>query len=333
MTLPPINAMPIRFGLIGAGRIARKRLAPALHAAHGVAFVAAASRDLARAEALGADRSYSDYERLIADPEIDVVVVTTHNGLHRELSVAAMRAGKHVLCEKPLGLNAAEAAEMLQVARETGRHLVEAFMYRYHPQWDIVREHLSGGAIGELRSVEASFCFRLAEDEPTRLRAEWGGGALMDVGCYCVNVARSLLGDTPSGVIAHASFDRKTGVDRSLQGLLEYDAGRSAVINCSFDAGLHQQVVLVGTAGVLELSQPFKTTDLGGVAVVVPELILRTTSRAQRMVAPAANGYQLEIEDLAVAVATGAAPRLPPEEGLLNARIIDRLLADARERR
>lgn len=321
---------PVRIGLIGAGRVARKRIAPAIHAAHNASLSAAASRDLPRAAALGAVRSYDSYRALIEDAEVDAVCITTHNGRHAELAIAAMEAGKHVLCEKPLGLDAAECESMVAVALATRRVLVEAFMYRYHPQMDAVQQLLASGAIGALQLVEASFDYTLAADEPVRLRKEWGGGALMDVGCYCVNVARLFLGDTPSEVTATARFDPVHQVDRALRGVLTWDDGRQAVLSCSFDAGLHQKVILVGDQGMIEMHHPFKTTDLAGVPLVSPCFALRTLHGEERFKADAVDAYQLEVEDFARAVSTGSAPLLGPEEGVRNARLIERLLGAAR---
>ncbi|MES2306624.1 MAG: Gfo/Idh/MocA family oxidoreductase [Gemmatimonadota bacterium] len=330
MTDATVPLKRVQFGIIGAGRVARNRLAPAIHSARNATLYAAASRDIARATALLPLVSHDSYSALLEDPAVDAVCVATHNGLHRELAIAAMRAGKHVICEKPLGLDAAECAEMLAVSRETGRVLVEAFMYRYHPQIDALQRLLASGAIGELRHLEASFCFRLADDEPSRLHAEWGGGALMDVGCYCVNAARLFLGNTPSQVMATATFDTVHDVDRTLHGVLGWDDGRHATISCSFDGGLHQRLALVGTEGVLELHQPFKTTDIAGVAVVSPRVTLRTRRGEEQFTADPVNAYQLEMEDFARAVAQGTPPLLGPDEGVLNARIIDRLLQSAR---
>lgn len=320
----------VNLGLLGAGRVARNRIAPAIHAARNASLYAAASRELARAEGLTPTVSYGSYQELLDDPQVDAVVITTHNGLHAELAIAAMRAGKHVFCEKPLALDAAECERIVAVSRETGRILVEAFMYRYHPQVAAVERLVAGGAIGELRSVEATFAFRLAPEEPVRLRREWGGGALMDVGCYCVNAARLFLGNDPSRVMATASFDPVSGVDLSLSGILGYDDGRFAVISCSFEAGLHQKVVLIGTDGVLEMHHPFKTTDLAGVSIVSPRITLRTQRGEEQFTADPVNTYQLEVEDFARAVATGSAALLGPEEGLRNAKIIDRVLSAAR---
>ena len=239
-----MTSRSIRFGLIGAGRIARNRIAPGIHAAKRATLHAAASRELARAESMKPARAYDSYAALIADPEIDAVYVATHNGLHRELSIAALRAGKHVICEKPLAMNARDCEEMARAAESSGRLLAEAFMYRHHPQIARALEIVKSGAIGDVMAVEASFRFPLANVDDVRMYAAWGGGSLLDVGCYCVSASRLFLGDSPVGMTAMAAIHPVKRVDTSVQGVLDYGAGKYAIISCGFDSGLHQKVVV-----------------------------------------------------------------------------------------
>ena len=317
---------PVRFGVLGAGRIAQEAFAPAVHQARNAVLAAAASRDRARAEALGPQRVHADYEALLADSEVDAVYIATHNGLHRDLTLQALAAGKHVLCEKPLGRDPAECEEMIAAARGAGRHLVEAFMYRHHPQWKVVQEWLEAGRIGRLMTVEASFSFHLTRPDDVRLRKEWGGGALMDVGCYCVNVCRLFLGDVPESVIATGHFHPEHDVDLSLHGVLDYGEGRYGVISCGFDSGLRNRVLLSGTEGIVEVPSAF----IGWREDT--EVILRAGDTVERHSTPATDLFQAEIEDLARAIQEDGKPMLPPEEALANARILERLLAAARGR-
>ena len=171
---------PVRFGVIGVGRIAANAFVPALEASPLATLAAAASRDLERARSVRPARAYADYGELLADSEVEAVYIATHNGLHRDLSLQALACGKHVLCEKPLGRNASECQQVASAARDAGLHLVEAFMYRHHPQIARARELVDGGAIGELRTVEASFSFRASilppvEDSSTDLRSSTAG--------------------------------------------------------------------------------------------------------------------------------------------------------------
>jgi D-xylose 1-dehydrogenase (NADP+, D-xylono-1,5-lactone-forming) len=309
----------IKFGLIGAGRIARNQIAPAIHAAQHATLYAAASRDLARAESVKPQRAYDSYDALIGDPDVDAVYVSTHNGLHKELSIAALRAGKHVLCEKPLAMNARDCEEMLLVAESTGKHLVEAFMYRHHPQIARAQALVRSGTIGDAMAIEASFRFPMSNIDDVRFSAAWGGGSLLDVGCYCVSASRLFLGDSPVGVKAIASFHPLRKIDTSFQGVLDYGNGRYAIVSCGFDGGVHQKIVIIGTAGVMELNQPFKSW------AGKPQITLRLKDSEEVISFEAVNTFRLEIDDLASAILTGSQPKVTAADALLNMRILDRL--------
>ena len=287
---------------------------------------AAASRDIRRAEALGPQRAYDSYSSLLRDPDVEAVYVATHNGLHKELVLEALGRGKHVLCEKPLGCTAEDCEAMAAAAEVAQRHLVEAFMYRYHPQIERARELVRQGVIGELKVVEASFRVHLTHTNDVRLHPEWGGGSLLDVGCYCVNITRVLLGDSPRDVRAWARIDGVHDVDMSVHAVLEYESGAHAALSCGFDSGLYQHVALVGTEGVLTLSEPFVTW------MRPPRLVVRAGETERIEDFEPVSTFRMEIEDLCTAIRTGTAPRLPSTEGLLNARILDRIAVAVRER-
>ena len=314
----------VRFGLIGAGRIARNQIAPAIRAAKRATLHAAASRELSRAEAVRPEQAYDSYDALLRDPNVDAVYVATHNGLHKELSIAALRSGKHVICEKPLAMNARDCEEMLRVAESTGKLLAEAFMYRHHPQIPRAQELVRSGAIGALMAVEASFRFPMFNADDVRMNAEWGGGSLLDVGCYCVSASRLFLGDSPVGMKAMATFHPVRKVDTSLQGVLDYGSGRHAIISCGFDSGAHEKVVLSGTAGTIELNHPFKSWTGR------PQLAVRTKDREEIIEFEPVNTFQLEVDDLATAILDGSEPRVGAGDALLNMRILDRLAEAAR---
>lgn len=310
---------PVGVGILGAGRIVAQSFAPALRAVEGARLVAVASRDRARAKALDPVRAYGDYQEVMADPEVELVYIATHNGLHFPQALACLAAGKHVLCEKPLGIDATECAELVAAAAANDRHLVEAFMYRYHPQIDRSRALIAAGAIGELRTVEASFSFRHDHPGDVRLNPAWGGGALLDVGCYCVNACRLFLGDEPKGVVARGWQHPVYGVDFALSGVLDYGDGRMGVVSCGFDSGLRTHLRLSGTSGTLDLDQPFISWQR------TPTLVLRDDDGERVEEFPPVDVYKLEIEDLVTAIRTGRAPRLSADEGLRNARLLDAL--------
>lgn len=311
----------MRFGIVGVGRITREQFAPALATTERAVLQAAASRDLRRAEALGPHRAYDSYAALLRDPDVDAVYVATHNGLHKELVLEALRGGKHVLCEKPLGCTADECEEMVAAADAGDRLLVEAFMYRHHPQIAKAQALVEEGMIGDVKSVEASFSAHLARGPDVRMHPEWGGGALLDLGCYCVNVSRLFLGDAPRDVHAWADVDSVRGVDMSTHAVLAYASGTHAVLSCSFEGGLYQRAVLIGTEGVLELSDPFVTWRRG------PRLTIRVGETERVTEFEPVNTFRMEIEDLCTAILDGTLPLLKSNEGLLNARILDWIAA------
>jgi xylose dehydrogenase (NAD/NADP) len=226
------SAVPVRFGFLGAGWIAQRALGPAVHAADGAVLQAVAARDPGRAAALEpAGRSYPDYAALLADPDVDVVYICLNNDAHHEWTLAALAAGKHVLCEKPLGLDVAEVAEMVEAARVADRLLVEAFWYRWHPRTRRLEQLLSIGALGPIRAMEADFSFSGA-DQPDqaanyRLDPARGGGALYDVGCYPISAAHLVLG--PQLTVEQVdSTPGPTGVDLATTVHLRADGGAQA---------------------------------------------------------------------------------------------------------
>jgi xylose dehydrogenase (NAD/NADP) len=316
---------PVQFGIVGVGRISANAFAPALAASANAQLAAAASRDLDRAQALRPKRAYDRYEALLDDPDVEAVYIATHNGLHHPLTIRAIERGKHVLCEKPLACSTAECEEMVAAAREHARHLMEAFMYRYHPQMAEARSLLESGAIGDVRGVEASFSFQLKDESDVRLNPEWGGGSVFDVGCYCVNACRYFLSGMPNAVTAMATFHSVHRVDLCLHGVLDFGDGRYGLVSCGFDGGVRNRVLICGTNGTLTLARAFANSGKPTTLVIDSGGQVRESAFAPTDV------YVLEIEDFARAVRGGPAPMLGPEEGLRNARVMDALLASARD--
>ena len=196
-------------------------------------------------------------------------------------------------------------------------------MYRHHPQIARAQEIVRSGMIGEVMAVEASFRFPLSNADDVRMNAEWGGGSLLDVGCYCVNASRLFLGDAPTGYVAMAAYHPEKKVDMSVQGVLDYGSGRYAIISCGFDGGVHQKVVVCGTAGTMELSQPFKSW-MGH-----PQIVVRGPERDEVIMFDAENTFQLEVDDLALAIIRGGAPLVGAADALRNMEILDGLAAAA----
>jgi D-xylose 1-dehydrogenase (NADP+, D-xylono-1,5-lactone-forming) len=252
----------LNWGFLGASRIGRRSLAPAVLAAEGHALRAVAARDAVRAQefaaAFSAPLAYGGYQALIDDPAIDLVYNALPNDAHLPWTIRALEAGKHVLCEKPLALSAAEVAEIMEVSQRTGRLVLEAFSYRFHPQVDRVRELLATGKIGRIVALHASFTATMPPED-FRWQKALGGGALYDVGCYCVSILRLAAEREPVQAAAVASL--RGDVDATLAGLLDFGAGLAGHFSCSFTAPFSQHLAIIGESSAISLERPFTNKD------------------------------------------------------------------------
>lgn len=250
------NGRPLRMGILGTARIARKFVAGVRPSKH-VQVTGVASRDADKARQFARDqallRSFDSYERMICDPDIDAVYNPLPNSLHAEWSIRALEAGKHVLCEKPLTFNERDARKMFDTAKRRGLHLAEAFPYRAQPQTLKLEELIQRGTIGAVRHIHATFAFTLTDPEDIRLRPDLHGGALMDLGIYPVSLVRMIAKQRPVRVRAVARWngDQEEAVDRTLAGTLEFHDGLMAQLMCSFDAALHREALIVGSGGTI----------------------------------------------------------------------------------
>ena len=323
----------IRWGVLGYARIARLEVIPAIARSTNSEFFALASRDDAKlAEAHAAfpalTRVYRDYDELLRDPEIDAVYVPLPNSLHCEWTLKAAACGKHVLCEKPLALTAADTRKMIAACQARGVWFMEAFMYRYTDRLRQVEEVLRSGALGEIKFVHASHRFLLNRPDSIKLQPDLGGGALYDVGCYPVNFA-GLVADAAAGTpglsrpasVAVACV-RTGGIDEIFSALLRYPTGLIASLHCGFNAQKRIAAEIIGTEGVLEVPDAF----LGDAGALT---LLRGDERREIFVAES-DRYRLELEDFSDAIRAARAPRLGIAESLRNAEVIDQLLAASR---
>ena len=311
--------MGLRVGLLSTANINRLVLGGA-GASDDVEVVAVASRNEARAEAYarehGIPRAHGSYEELLADDGVDAVYVSLPNSLHVDWSVQALEAGKHVLCEKPLARRPEEVARAFDAAERAGRVLAEAFMYRHHPQTKRIAELVRDGAVGEPRTIRAVFSFPLADVENIRMKPELEGGALMDVGCYCVSGARLLAGE-PERVYGEQRLGGG-GVDTTFAGVLRFPGDVVGVFHCSMDLPSRQELEVLGTEGTLLVQAPWRV-DFGG------DVLLN----GERVDVPEADSYRLELDDFAAAVRGEREPLLGREDALGQARAIDRLYSSA----
>jgi xylose dehydrogenase (NAD/NADP) len=288
-----------------------------------VEIVGVGSRDRARAEAYarerGLERAYGSYEELLADPDLDAVYVALPNVLHVEWSIRALEAGKHVLSEKPLSRNPAEVERAFDAAERAGRVLMEGFMYRHHPQTKKLKQLVDEGAIGELRLVRAQFSFMLDRPNDVRWDPELGGGALLDLGCYCVSGTRLLAGE-PELVHAEQTLSA-SGADARFTATMRFPGGVLGHFDCGFDLPLRTELEAVGSEGILFMPQPFVADDV--------DLELRRPDGVERLPRLSANRYRLELENLSRAIRGEEEPLLRREESLAQARVLDALLCSA----
>jgi predicted dehydrogenase len=324
--------MNTRFGILGSGWIVRK-YAEACRLLPGLELVAIASRDGERARTVAAQnnipRAHTGYDALLADREVDVVINALHNGLHCEWSIRALQAGKHVLCEKPLGCNAVEVERMFAAARAAGRLLMEAFMYRSHPQMPLILECVRAGGLGRLLHIRSYRMSQGREPGNPRYDKQAGGGALLDVGCYCVNFSRVVAGAEPVRVTAHAHV--VGDVDLTLTGTLEFPDNVTAQFCCSFESEPSFGAEIVGTDGRILIAHPWMPpvwpTEFTVVRAGRSEII-----RVEPPAVPAhvfAN-FALELAHVADCVRQNRSPLISEPDSLGNAQVLDALLSAAR---
>ncbi len=318
----------LRWGVLSTANIGRAAVNPAIRASRNGELVAVASRDAARArefaQAHDIPRHHGSYEALLDDPDIDAVYVPLPNALHREWTIRAAEAGKHVLCEKPLAMTASECREMADVAEQAGVRLMEAFMYRFHPRTERLLELVHGGVAGDVRAIHSAFTFRLTRPGNIRMSAELGGGALMDVGCYCVNVSRTVLGAEPVEARAWAEW-AETGVDARLAGALRFESGVVAQFDCALDLERREAVEVAGTDAWLSVDSAF-LPGTGDVEIVEH----RGRGDVARHTITGVDEYRLMVEHFADAVLTGAPLRYDAAEAAANMAAIEALYRSAR---
>jgi predicted dehydrogenase len=322
----------VRWGVLGAANIALKKVIPGMQRGQWCDIAAIASRDLARAReaaaSAGIPKAFGSYEELLADPAIEAVYIPLPNHLHVPWSIRAAEAGKHVLCEKPIGLNADEVRLLLEARQRTGVRIGEAFMVRTHPQWLRAREIVREGGIGELRAVVGAFSYFNRDASNIRNIAEWGGGALMDIGCYPIVTSRFLYGAEPRRVAGLLNRDPEMHVDRLTSALLEFPTGH-AVFTCSTQMTPWQRMQILGTKGRIEMEIPFNAPsdrparifidsdgDLFGAGIRVEEF-------------PVCDQYGIQGDLFSLAIREGGEVPTPLEESLRNMAVLDAVFRSA----
>jgi D-xylose 1-dehydrogenase (NADP+, D-xylono-1,5-lactone-forming) len=319
---------PVRWGILGVARIGMRALLPAMQAASNARVVALASRDQARAEATVAElpgaRAYGGYEALLEDPEVEAVYIPLPNGLHAEWVTRAAAAGKHVLCEKTLGMSPEETRGMVDACERAGVLLMEAFMYRHHPQIEWALAQVAAGRVGKVQLVRSGFGFDISSrPDDIRLKAALGGGSLLDVGCYPLNFARAVYGRGPVSVAARVVVPAGSEVERSVAAALDFGQGQLALIDGDFVAPRHAFVEVVGDRGRLLIANPY--TPGQNETVVRIERDDETVERRFEGV----DQYRLEVERFGAAIRAGTPPFLPPADAIEQADALAAIYAAA----
>ena len=331
----------LRFGIISTGNIARQFIEGINGGATRSTVTAVASRSIDSAQAFadkyGIGTAHGSYDDLLTDPNVDAVYNALPNLYHKEWTLKALAAGKHVLCEKPMGMDAAETEEMFAAAKQAGRTLIEAFMYRTHPQTKAVLKAIRDGAIGEVKLVRSTFCYRTEKiNGNTRFDQSLGGGAIMDIGCYCVDLARQITGEDPSTIMATGRLHDSTDggkIDVSASAVLAYPSGIFSTLTCAMDTQASNLVQVCGTTGYIEVPVPWKPNKgmatwtlktmkkprQDGVPDEVGEQVQTFTDEADKPL------YALEADTFAEAVLDAVPPFMSPEESIGNAKVLDEL--------
>jgi predicted dehydrogenase len=323
----------VKWGVLGVAKIAVEKVIPAMQQGEASPIAAIASRDPGKARAasdkLGISRAFGSYEELLADSEIDAIYNPLPNELHVPWTLRALAAGKHVLCEKPIGLDAEEARSLIEARNRTGKLVAEAFMIRYHPQWRRAKELAGAGAVGELRSIQTFFSYRLLDPDNVR-NIPPGGGALYDIGCYAILSARYIFGAEPTRVIATIDRDPRFRTDRSVGAILEFPGGRHSTFTLGTQKSAHQRVTIVGEAGRIEIMIPFNAPPDRPTEIAIDTGADHFGGGRRVEQFPACDQYTLQGDAFSRAILGGAPLEFPIEDAILNIRVIDALFRSAK---
>lgn len=322
----------LRWGVLSTANIGVRKVIPAMQRGQFTTVAAIASRDLARGRAaaaqLGIPRAYGSYEELLADPGIDAIYNPLPNQYHVPWTIRAAEAGKHVLCEKPLSLTLAEARPLLAVSERTGVVIGEAFMIRCHPQWLRTRALIEEGRIGTLRAVIGAFSYFNTDPGNIRNQMECGGGALYDIGCYCIHAARYGFGQEPTRVAGLIDRDRALGTDRLTSALLDFPAGH-AIFTSSTQMVPYQRVQFLGTQGRIEIEIPFNAPPDRPTRIFIDDGRDVFGGGLETETFPIADQYTLQGDAFAQAVLAGGPAPVSLEEGIANMAVIEAIFRSA----
>ncbi len=329
----------VRFGVLSTAKIGTVKVIPGLAKTRHCEVVAISSRRLEAAQAaampLGIPKAYGSYEELLADPDVDAVYNPLPNDLHVPLSIAALDAGKHVLCEKPIGLSSAEGQQLVDAGQRFPKlKLMEAFMYRHHPQWRRTKELATDGSLGELRTIQSFFSYFNRDPGDIRNRPAQGGGGLLDIGCYNVSLSRFLFDAEPRRVFGVVEIDPEFGVDRIASAILEFDRGTST-FTCSTQLVPYQRVNVFGRRGRVEIEIPFNAPPDRACRLwreTATDDAVKTTAIVEELL-PVADQYTVQGDLFARAILDDTPVPTPIEDAVANMRVIEAIIRSGREGR
>ena len=321
----------IRWGVLSTARIGIEKVIPAMQLGKYCKITAIASRKLEKAQAaakrLSIEKAYGSYEELLTDPDIDAVYIPLPNHLHVPWAIKALNAGKHVLCEKPIALSTVEAQTLFDVAKKSPQlKIMEAFMYRHHPQWQSAKQWVSEGKIGEMRTIQSFFSYYNTNPHDIRNKSEVGGGGLMDIGCYCISLARFIFEVEPWRVCGIMEDDPELKVDRLTSGILDFGNGTST-FTCATQLMPYQRVNIFGTKGRIEIEIPFNAP-----ADRSCKLWLVNGARSKEVTLEICNQYTIQGDLFSRAVLEDREVPVPLEDAVANTQVIEALVHSARNK-
>ena len=326
----------VRWGVLGVASIATRKVIPGMQKGACCEIAGIASRDLQKAKhaasELGIAKSYGSYEDLLADPEIEAVYNPLPNHLHVPWSIKAAEAGKHVLCEKPIALNAAEAFELQRVRDRTGVKIGEAFMVKTHPQWLRVRELVRNGGIGQLKAIITVFSYFNRDAHNVRHKPEWGGGGLLDIGSYPITLSRWLFNEEPKRVAGSLELDPDFGTDRLASGVMEFSTGQS-IFTCGTQTNYFQRVEILGTNGRLAVEIPFNAPNDRPTQITIADGMAIYGGKVVVEDIPTCDQYTVQGDAFSRAIRENTEVPVPLEDALGNMKVIDAIFRSAKSGR
>lgn len=322
----------VRWGILSTAKIGREKVIPAMQQAKHCDIVAIASRNVTQAQEVAARLKipvvYGSYEELLNDPNIDAIYIPLPNHMHVEWAIKSIQAGKHILCEKPIGLSSAEATQLLEVAAQHPQiKVMEAFMYRFHPQWVHAKKLVDEGKIGRLRTIQSFFSYYNVDPNNIRNQQSMGGGGMMDIGCYCVSLARFIFNKEPDRVMGHVEFDPVLRTDILASGILDFSTGTST-FTCSTQLMPYQRVNILGTEGRIEIEIPFNAPPL-----LATRLWLHTKTSSEEVTFDAVDQYTLQGDLFSKAILNNEPVPTPLQDAVNNMKVIEAVFGSAKEGR